>query len=221
MATSGGAMVYGFQPLIDCRLELIDRLLYGVVPRAERFEIVRRTQERIEDLLGELGTTEPSREQVLAVLSRLDPPEALLPNPADLGGVFSAGPGVSGLWGNFPSLPRPTIKSAKVACGLGAASLALLLSAPFFYVAIAMFGSALPSSEIVLLTVLGVYLALLLGMSIAACTTSFVAMWKLRRRRGTHGGHLWATAGLVAALFPLGMASLATLYLGMNLHEFL
>ncbi len=70
------------QPLIDCRLDPIDRMLLGRLPRSERVEIVREVESQIFELLGERNSDELTREDVLAVLGRLDPPEAYLPDEA-------------------------------------------------------------------------------------------------------------------------------------------
>jgi len=70
------------QALIDCRLDTIDRMLLGRLPRSERVEIVREVESQIFDLLGERSSDELTREDVLAVLARLDPPEAYLPDEA-------------------------------------------------------------------------------------------------------------------------------------------
>ena len=68
------------QTLIDSRLDTIDRMLLGRVGRGERLAIVREVESQIDELLGERETDEVSREDVLAVLGRLDPPEAYLPD---------------------------------------------------------------------------------------------------------------------------------------------
>ena len=67
------------QHLIDSRLDTIDRMLLGRVSRQERLEIVREVEAQIFEQLHERGADEFSREDVLAVLGRLDPPEAYLP----------------------------------------------------------------------------------------------------------------------------------------------
>jgi hypothetical protein len=67
------------QTLIDSRLDTIDRMLLGRLARSERLEIVREVESQIFELLQERGAHEPAREDVLAVLARLDPPEAYLP----------------------------------------------------------------------------------------------------------------------------------------------
>ncbi|WP_337175846.1 hypothetical protein [Paludisphaera sp.] len=66
--------------LIDARLDAIDRALLGRVSRAERLDVVGEVESRIDELLRERcgPGAEPSRDDVLAVLARLDPPEAYL-----------------------------------------------------------------------------------------------------------------------------------------------
>jgi hypothetical protein len=68
------------QSLIDSRLDTIDRMLLSRVARSERLAIVREVESQIGELLEERETDELSREDVLAVLGRLDPPEAYLPD---------------------------------------------------------------------------------------------------------------------------------------------
>src|ERR1700733_7056428 len=67
------------QNLIDARLDTIDRMLLGRVPRADRTAIVREVEGQIYDLLQERDLESLDRDDVLAVLARLDPPEAYLP----------------------------------------------------------------------------------------------------------------------------------------------
>jgi hypothetical protein len=67
------------QNLIDGRLDTIDRMLLGRVARSERMAIVRDVESQVHELLAERETDELTREDVLAVLARLDPPEAYLP----------------------------------------------------------------------------------------------------------------------------------------------
>jgi hypothetical protein len=66
--------------LIDSRLDTIDRILMGRLPRAERVDIVREVESQIFELLGQRHNDELDREDVLTVLRRLDPPEAYLPD---------------------------------------------------------------------------------------------------------------------------------------------
>ncbi len=68
------------QGLIDARLDTIDRMLLGRTTRADRLDIVREVESQIFEQLQQRGAGEPGRDDVLAVLSRLDPPEAYLPD---------------------------------------------------------------------------------------------------------------------------------------------
>ena len=71
------------QNLIDARLDTIDRMLLGRVPRADRTAIVREVEGQIYDLLQERDLESLDRDDVLAVLARLDPPEAYLPEESN------------------------------------------------------------------------------------------------------------------------------------------
>src|SRR5262245_28692687 len=70
------------QALIDARLDTIDRMLLGRVPRQDRLAIVKEVEAQVFELLQERDTEELDRDDVLAVLARLDPPEAYLPEEA-------------------------------------------------------------------------------------------------------------------------------------------
>lgn len=67
------------QGLVDARLDTIDRMLLGRVNRHDRLAIVREVESQIFELLQDREGT-PDRDDVLAVLARLDPPEAYLPD---------------------------------------------------------------------------------------------------------------------------------------------
>jgi hypothetical protein len=67
------------QRLIDARLDTIDRMLLGRLPRADRLAVTRDVEGQIYELLGERPGHELDREDVLAVLAQLDPPEAYVP----------------------------------------------------------------------------------------------------------------------------------------------
>ncbi len=65
--------------LIDVRLEAIDRILASAeVAWSERRSIVGEVETQIFELLGRRGPV-PTREDLLAVLAVLDPPECYLP----------------------------------------------------------------------------------------------------------------------------------------------
>lgn len=75
------------QMLIDSRLDAIERNLLGRMPRADRVAIIQEVESQIQDLLRDRDPQEVSREEVLDVLRKLDPPEAYLAeNPPRLEG---------------------------------------------------------------------------------------------------------------------------------------
>lgn len=67
------------QILIDTRLDTIDRILMGRVHRSDRLAIIREVESQIEELMAERDTSTLSREDILEILARLDPPEAYIP----------------------------------------------------------------------------------------------------------------------------------------------
>ena len=68
------------QGLVDARLDTIDRMLLGRVDRQDRLAIVREVEGQIFELLAGRDAGTLDRDDVLAVLARLDPPEAYLPD---------------------------------------------------------------------------------------------------------------------------------------------
>jgi hypothetical protein len=82
MAVASVPLVESLQTLIDSRLDTIDRMLLGRLARQDRLAIVHEVEAQIHDLLGERDNRDLSRDDVLAVLARLDPPEAYLPDEA-------------------------------------------------------------------------------------------------------------------------------------------
>ena len=79
MTIDAARLSTALQLLIDARLNTIDRMLLDVVSRQDRLAIVRDVESQILEQLQRRGTDELSREDVLAVLATLDPPEAYLP----------------------------------------------------------------------------------------------------------------------------------------------
>jgi hypothetical protein len=129
--------------LVDARLDTIDRMLLGRAPRADRLAIVREVEAQIHDLLAERGHGELGRDDVLAVLARLDPPEAYLPEEPSMGPASVRRP--------MPSRPAaPTSDSrmriARTSGILGICALAMILLIPVVYLV-----AALTESELVLI----------------------------------------------------------------------
>lgn len=65
--------------LIDARLDAIERaLMASGMTRADRSQIVSAIEDQIVEMLNQQGSDDPTREDVLQVLARIDPPEAYL-----------------------------------------------------------------------------------------------------------------------------------------------
>jgi hypothetical protein len=129
------------QTLIDARLDTIDRMLLGRVSRQERLEIVREVEAQIFEQLHERGGEELTREDVLAVLGRLDPPEAYLPeDEGDIRPVRlrrSPGQGV----GQALPTGKGDSRIARVSGILGLVALGLILLAPSSFIIAELSGS--------------------------------------------------------------------------------
>ncbi|WZO95745.1 hypothetical protein EP7_002713 [Isosphaeraceae bacterium EP7] len=69
------------QALVDARLDTIDRMLMGHLPRRDRLAIVQDVEGQIDEMLDGLGTEGVTREALMSILARLDPPEAYIPEP--------------------------------------------------------------------------------------------------------------------------------------------
>ncbi len=177
------------QTLIDARLDTIDRMLLGRVPRMDRLAIVREVEGQIYDLLQERGADEPDRDDVLAVLARLDPPEAYLPEESSSG----------------PAVVRMPVASRAVPpghdSGLGVArvsGIVGLCALGLFLLALVFFSIGILSGSVILIYAGGfgaTGLSLIVGL--IAVPLAFYA-----RLRGP-----WAivglTTGILSALFSL------------------
>lgn len=199
-----GVGVTGGQSLLDCRLDLLDKMLVGVLPRGRRLEFVRGIELRILQQLSALTTGEPTEEQMLAALSQCEPLETVLATALSTARSPAIPQAEAAAALNLLVTPRPQLKIARIAGFLGVASLLLLLAAPYFYLAAML--SADYFGEVWAYLLLGTILVLLLGAGMAASGTGLVALWKLRRRRGTHTGYTYATGGLIAGCIPMAFA---------------
>ena len=177
------------QLLIDSRLDTIDRMLLGRVPRQERLEIVREVEAQIFEQLHERGADEFSREDVLAVLGRLDPPEAYLPEEAaEFGPVRSRHS--SAPWADRATEERGgRLRAAKVSGILSLVAMGLLLLGCPMVLGLAV----LTRSEAVLLIAGGGLMALSL---IGSCMA--IALAAYSRLAST-----WAVIGLVNGIISI------------------
>jgi hypothetical protein len=183
--------------LIDARLDTIERMLLGRVARPDRLAIVRDVEGQIHEMLAGrcAGESAPDRDDVLAVLADLDPPEAYLPEEGE---GISTGHGrlrvrlVAPTREPASSQPRPvpavTSPLALWAGIMGLVSLALVLMVPVIYVM-----AVLISSEDVLFFGGLVVVLLLVIASIIAIVLASVS-----RLKGP-----WPIVGLVIGLIGL------------------
>jgi hypothetical protein len=184
------------QVLIDSRLDTIDRMLLGRMSRQDRLAIVREVESQIHELLEECNSEELTREDVLAVLARLDPPEAYLPEETT-GRPRSVGATVPTRVSQ--RAPNLNAKAGRASGLLGLGSIGLLLLLPVFW----FIGFAL-QSEALLLVLGGGTIMLLLIAAIVGLVLGIVA-----RKSGT-----WAIVGIVtSALAPvLALAVIAVVF---------
>jgi hypothetical protein len=172
------------QALIDARLDTIERMLLGRVSRQDRLAIVRDVETQIHELLQEHGDDEIGRDEMLAVLARLDPPEAYLPEePA--GELTSAPVRVP-----MPARPDRTAQAriARISGILGLSALAVLLLSPLLLLL-----AELAGSEELLLIGLFMIGGLVLVLGVLGLALGIAA-----RRAGA-----WSLVGIVASVASL------------------
>ncbi|WP_435019316.1 hypothetical protein TA3x_001229 [Tundrisphaera sp. TA3] len=114
--------------IIDARLDTLDRMLLGRVGRADRIAIGREVESQIHDLLAEQARDEPTRDDILAVLSRIDPPEAYLPEDGeDVNAQVAIRPGRPALGHPIPTRSDQNARLGRVGAVLGLVALGLML----------------------------------------------------------------------------------------------
>lgn len=185
------------QILIDSRLDTIDRMLLGRLSRQDRLAIVREVESQIHELIQASDTDQLTREDVLAVLARLDPPEAYLPDATE-------GEPVS-VHRTIPdSAQRPVVtgdlRFGRASGILGVVAIALLLLLPVSYLIAIAFGS-----ELVLFVLGGGTLVLVLVAAAVGLVLGILA-----RKSGA-----WAVVGIVTSVLAplLSLASLTIVFL--------
>jgi hypothetical protein len=174
------------QALVDSRLDTIDRMLMGRVPRQDRLSIVREVEAQVFELLQERDAEDLSREDVLAVLARLDPPEAYLPEET---GVEPMAPRMAPRPHAVQSIRKGDFRAAKASGILGLVAMALALLSPILGYAI-----AIPLQSIVALCV---GCGSVSGLAIVSSTIAFVLAIYSRMASA------WAIVGMVTSCLSL------------------
>jgi hypothetical protein len=188
MSVASVALTDALQGLVDARLDTIDRMLMGRMPRQERLAIVRDVESQVFELLHHREAAELTRDDVLAVLARLDPPEAYLPDdtwtvPSPVRPAARPSVTVGG--------PANVRKTATAAGILGIISLILALLTPLTFLL-----AELTESEIMFLILFGGHIAVALAAGAVAVVLSVWAKFK----------ELWAVVGLVTGSLGIALA---------------
>lgn len=188
MSLTAPALAPAVQELIDVRLDALDRVLLVRTPRADRLAIVQEVEAQIHQMLQEVGMDEPTPEQVLAVLARLDPPEAYLA-PREAGGGHPPAPAPRRLPAAATAPDQPAHRRmARVSAVLGIVALVLGMLFPVAYLL-----AALAKSEVLMVLGCGLLVLLSLPSAIVAVVLAAIA-----RRSGG-----WALAGLICGIVAL------------------
>jgi hypothetical protein len=178
------------QNLIDARLDTIDRMLLGRVPRQDRTAIVREVEGQIYDLLQERDLESLDRDDVLAVLARLDPPEAYLPEEGSSAPTTARLPTPRR---PTPSSPPSSSRVGTVSGILGLLALGVAFSSPLVFIV-----SELLGSQILMIAALFGTVGLVFVGGILAIVLAIYA-----RLRGA-----WAIVGLITGIIAV-LCSLA------------
>jgi hypothetical protein len=201
MTTAAVELSSSLQALVDSRLDTIDRMLMGRVPRQDRLAIVREVEVQVFELLQERGREELTREAVLAVLARLDPPEAYLPEATgDIEPVSTRRP--SGPRAVHP-LRKGDPKVARLSGILGLVVLALVLLIPVEW----MIAYFFDSSALIVTLWLGSIFLVLVGGIVAITMGIFSRI-----------GSVWAVVGIVTGIFSMLIAILGGIFLILDMR---
>lgn len=190
------------QTLIDARLDTIDRMLLGRVPRRDRVAIVREVESQVFELLHDRGVDEFTREDVLVVLGRLDPPEAYLPDEdADDETVHVRPRPISRVSQSAVASNKP-FRIGKAGGILGISAIGLVLLTPLFYL------TAAATDSVVLLMIV------LFGLVFLSATASALGIcFSILGRRD----RAWAVTGLITSAISLLIATTGGILLVLDL----
>ena len=168
-------------------------MLLGRLSRQDRLAIVREVESQIHELLQERNTDELTREDVLAVLARLDPPEAYIPAETE---ALAAPAQVALTSRSTAAVPRSDQRTGRASGILGLAALALVVMYPgIFMIALTL------QSQFLALAFCGVTLAFAFPAGVLGLVLGVYS-----RKSGA-----WAVAGIAASLLSLLLSPLIIL----------
>jgi hypothetical protein len=195
---STGRLPRPLQKLVDARLDTIDRMLLGRLPRADRLAVTRDVEGQIFDLLGERPGHELDREDVLTVLTQLDPPEAYIPEEGGYEAAAVLMPSAAVAQPRRSATPAVTDGDRRRSTAIGIVGLVLMILVVLWPAAFAVAVSA----ELAFLSI-GVLAAAGLILFASIPTLVLSILW----RRG--GG--WATVGIAGAAIGLVVTPLSVI----------
>jgi hypothetical protein len=185
------------QSLIEKRLDLVDRVLQDArVSRSERTTILQELEGQILQLV-ERRSEQPTRDDVLSVLSELDPPEAFLSNGTD------ASPELEPFRKAYsrveiPTGPHPLPSAAPSTLALSAG---FLVSGVSLSTGLLMSVAVWVAPELTLALVATIQIAALIGSAMGVA-------WLLQSRSHAASGLERTVAAVAAGTGPLTLAFL-------------
>ena len=198
------------QPLIDLRLDAIDRALLGLLPRSERLEMVAQ----IETRLRELGPALAARDEQLAADIEHSSLDADLSAGSSVDGEIATALKHSRLAGRMNlSRRRPRSRLALASGVSGIVALSLLVMFPITFVLC----SVLEPSASILIPVLGTHVTGVALGGLLAVVLGVAALVVLNRRDARLIGHGWAITGLCTGPLPMLVGGLIVLVAGSQL----
>jgi hypothetical protein len=197
---------------LESRLDAIDQLLLGCVPRGERQAIVADLEDRLRRAW--INSAEIPIADGMAVEALAGRPAAAL-RPLPL--VANEHPEFHQQSSSWPAGVSSRIRRSKLAIAsaiLGLTAGGLLFASPIAYGVSALLAEML--DETLAIIALCAYVALILSMSTGAIAAGVIALWRLRRQQTEIVGRGWAITGLCTGPIPLGITGLITLFIGLQ-----
>jgi len=211
MAAEQGADRGPVETTLESRLDAIDQLLLGCVPRGERLAIVASLEERLRGTWnGSSGGFDSNSRLLDAGSGRAF--AGTMPYPLPL-----HAPRADLLPGTWPNSGPSRLRRSKLALASGILGIlggVLVCGTPIAYGVVAFLAEILDETAAIIALV--AYVALILFASAGAIGAGVVALWRLRRRQTEVGGRGWAITGLCTGPIPLGLTCLIALYVGIQ-----
>ena len=214
MSTANMMPTPATHPSIDQRLDAIDRILLGWLPRPDRLELLAHVEARVRELAAAnpaiaTNLEAPSESLTLPISAILN---STTGSPAYLSNQQSVVPAACG---TISSIPKKRSRLALSAGVLGILALVLLFAFPLTYFTVDFMGGSL--GEFLSFSLLGVHAVAVAMGGVAAVVLGVSALISLGRRRENLEGHGWAITGLCTGTLPTFAGGMAVLLLATQL----